>query len=231
MRGQRSRLTAVALLALLGCTAGLASAMESQNVLYSYHDSVPDQRIAINGSSEALGLFFFPTENEPYLLSGISFYHGGLYSPLGHGWYRLYLVRRTDIDGYLDYVTKWPRASQPPLETTCQDCWEHVEIPTWAFPIQFGGDTVEDCVGLFVRPEDTVIHYDPPALWIDAETDADYTSTWISITDQGENTHSIDAATYSEIGDLLIEVEIWYIDSTPLEGAASFSTIKSLYRP
>jgi hypothetical protein len=215
-------------LILLGATPALAQ--ESQSVEFSYHDGVPYYHgLEGGGDHNLVGLFFFPTDyNRPFLISKVRFYHGGDYGPLQPTVnYRLVVVYR-NIYGAEDdflFIDAYPRLSLPTLETTCNYCWEEVEIPNLALPILFGNTEVEG-FGIFLYEATQLSdgHYAPQP-WLDAAVDYPLT-TCLPLFDG--DWHFYDAPC-TELGDMLMDVEITYLDEISTE-EISFSTVKSYYR-
>ncbi len=197
---------------------------------FALHDGIPSQYIPTDGDHNAIGTFFYPTDyGRLYQVTKVRFYHGYNYPPPQVGYeYRLYLVYRDLSDS--DYLTVhvYPRADLPPLATTCNYCWEELEIPWWGLPVLLGGDTFNECLGLFMRPESTDNALDYPFLWVDAATDFPQTSSTVDFS--FIDTDNITGATYSTIGDLLIDIEITYMDETATD-ESSFSVLKQIWSP
>ncbi len=208
-----------------------ANCDEARTTTFSYHDGVPNQYAATDGRLYALGTFFYPTDSgRYYLASKFRFYHGYDYPPPQVGYeYRLYLVYRDLSDN--DYFTVHinPQTHLPPLTTTCNYCWEEIDIPYWAMPIMIGGDTFDRCLGLFIRPESDSW---PPSLdypfpWIDSATDYPMTTSEIIFYLDSEEAYE---AVYSDMGELLIDIEIIYLDEIAVE-ETTFSKLKQIWSP
>ncbi len=206
---------------------------QEMRTTFAYHDGVPDHHIMSDGDNSALGTFFFPTDSDRlYQVTTFRFYHGYEYPPpqVGYG-YRLYLVYRDLADEDYFTVHTYPDTDLPPLSTTCNYCWEELEIPWWGFPVLIGGDTFNDCLGIFIRPEED--EHPPPLAdfpfpWIDAVTDFPMTTAQIDFYAYPPN--EIYNATYSNVGELLIDIEITYMDETATD-ETSISKLKRIWSP
>ena len=175
------------------------------------------------------GIFFFPTDYErPYVISRVRFYHGGDYGPgQTPARYRLVVVYREIMgsEHHFQFMDAYPHLSQPLLETTCNYCWEEVEIPIYALPILFG-NTEEEGFGVFLyRATQLEVGRYAPQPWLDAAVDHPLT-TCLPLINSDLDVYD---APCTELGDMLIDVEITYLDEVGIE-EISFSTLKSLYR-
>ncbi len=224
-------LITVTVLLLLGSSSEALS--QDFRTIFAYHDGIPDNHRMTDGNCCALGTFFYPTDyGRLYQVTTFRFYHGYNYPPpqVGYG-YRLYLVYRDLADEDYFTVHIYPDTDLPPLYTTCNYCWEELEIPWWGLPVLIGGDTYNNCLGIFVRPEED--DFPPPVLdypfpWIDAVTDFPMTTAQIFFSAYPPD--EIYDAAYSDIGEFLIDIEITYMDETAID-ETSISKLKRIWSP
>jgi hypothetical protein len=228
MRVQRAAGLLVLGLLLLGAASALAQ--ESQSVVFSYHDGVPYYHGTEGGGDYSLaGLFFFPTDyDRPFVITKVRFYHGGNYgtgpSPTS---FRLVVVYREigGSDHHFQFIYAYPRPELAPLETSCNYCWEEVEIPNWGLPILWGNTQLEGYgIFLYEATQLTDGHYAPQP-WLDAAVDHPLTTCLPLINSDWD----VYEAPCTELGDMLMDVEIAYLDEISTE-EISFSTLLSYYR-
>lgn len=224
-------LATVAVILLL--VAPHTSAQDGQIAEFSYHDGIPSYQISNGGGGDSvIGVFYHPTDfMRPFLLSRIRFYHGGNYGDSGEPpRFRIAVVHRANVGTeyeHWNFIGIWPQEGYAPIETTCNYCWEDVYIPYNGLPIHLIENTSDYGYGAFIyreelRPKGRGI---PPYPWLDAVTEHPLTTAAPAFV---PGTWTIYDCPYSEIGDMLMDIEITYIDEIATE-ELSFSVIKSRY--
>ena len=232
-----SRLLAgVVLLVSLGLcvTHSVVEAEEARGHLtINIHDGIPYVPIPGVDQYKVVGNFmtWVDTWDEGFILERIWFYHGGNYADSGIP-YAVHLIRRLQVDDgeWFSQVLTFERS------TTCNDCWETVEVGLW----DSGGSDEQNTFGVFIQPLAGGGAPGPqPRVWRDCCTNHEHLAALLRL-DRGPRSGQAIVARdrdsysligyYSDIGagEVLLGMEI-ESDVIVATEPSSFSAVKSLY--